>query len=227
MAEQTKPKSYPKISKAAWFYLRDRAQKSPSIKITSSVVMATFSLSSQGSARDNIVKPLTALDIIDDDGSLTELGKLWRNEDTYANACQKIVAAWYPDDLVGMEDAAAVERWFTAQGFGASNARQMAATYKLLIDAEIPEDVSLGQQKKSSNGKNKAVASSQSVSKPKLAQTAVSKQEATHRADTPSQPETPVGPSLQMNLQIHLPSNASAEQIDTIFASMAKHLYGK
>ena len=227
MAEQSKPKSYPKIVKAAWFYLRDRAENTPSIKITPSVVMATFSLSSQASARDNIVKPLTMLGIIDDDGSLTELGKLWRNKDTYSDACQKIIATWYPDDLIGMDDAAAVERWFTAQGFGASNARQMATSYKLLVDAAIPDDVSLGVQKPSNGKAKKDTINTQPVSKPKATQASSTKQEVVNRAEHASTPSHAMGPSLQMNLQIHLPSNASAEQIDTIFASMAKHLYGK
>lgn len=34
------------------------------------------------------------------------------------------------------------------------------------------------------------------------------------------------GPSLHIDVQIHISPEASAEQIDQIFASMAKHLYG-
>jgi hypothetical protein len=35
-----------------------------------------------------------------------------------------------------------------------------------------------------------------------------------------------VGPPLHIDVQIHISPEASAEQIDQIFASMAKHLYG-
>lgn len=34
-------------------------------------------------------------------------------------------------------------------------------------------------------------------------------------------------PSLHIDIQIHISSEASAEQIDQIFASMSKHLYGR
>lgn len=35
------------------------------------------------------------------------------------------------------------------------------------------------------------------------------------------------GPSLHIDVQVHIDSSASPEQIDQIFASMAKHLYGR
>ena len=34
-------------------------------------------------------------------------------------------------------------------------------------------------------------------------------------------------PSLHIDVQVHIDATASAEQIDQIFASMAKHLYGR
>ena len=44
-------------------------------------------------------------------------------------------------------------------------------------------------------------------------------------------PVTPSGdgraPNVHLDIQIHIPADASLEQIDQIFASMAKHLYGR
>ena len=34
-------------------------------------------------------------------------------------------------------------------------------------------------------------------------------------------------PSVHIDLQIHISPDASPDQIDSIFASMAKHLYGR
>jgi hypothetical protein len=34
------------------------------------------------------------------------------------------------------------------------------------------------------------------------------------------------GPALHIDIQIHISADASGEQIDQIFASMSKHLYG-
>jgi hypothetical protein len=35
------------------------------------------------------------------------------------------------------------------------------------------------------------------------------------------------GPAIHINLQIHISADASPEQIDQVFASMAKHVYQK
>ena len=45
-------------------------------------------------------------------------------------------------------------------------------------------------------------------------------------ATVPTSPAT-VGPSLHIDVQVHIDSSATPEQIDQIFASMSKHLYGK
>ena len=39
-------------------------------------------------------------------------------------------------------------------------------------------------------------------------------------------PRTGAGPALHIDMQIHISADSNAEQIDQIFASMAKHLYG-
>jgi len=45
--------------------------------------------------------------------------------------------------------------------------------------------------------------------------------------DLLSQEAESPGPSLHIDVQVHIDSTATSEQIDQIFASMAKHLYGK
>jgi hypothetical protein len=219
-------KTYPKFSKAAWFTLRDRAQKSPSAKITPSIVQAMFNMASADSAKDNIVRPLRLVNLIDDDGALTELGQLWRNDDTYGEACQQILSAFYPADLEHLGDVAAIERWFTGQGFGASNARQMASTYNMLSAPSIPTEVPQPAAKK--NGKTATPdRKTTEAARPlvKNAQRSTEIGRALTGAIDETAPRNDGPPSLQMNLQIHLPSDATADQIDTIFASMAKHLY--
>ena len=43
----------------------------------------------------------------------------------------------------------------------------------------------------------------------------------------PAKPQETPGPSLHIDIQIHIDSSATSNQIDQIFASMAKYLYGK
>ena len=46
--------------------------------------------------------------------------------------------------------------------------------------------------------------------------------DASSKSDPP--PSLP-DPNLQLSIQIHIPADATPEQVDHIFASMAKHLY--
>lgn len=52
---------------------------------------------------------------------------------------------------------------------------------------------------------------------------------ALHAPLTPTMPPAPTSgsPSLHIDVQVHISADSSPEQIDQIFASMAKHLYGK
>jgi hypothetical protein len=40
-------------------------------------------------------------------------------------------------------------------------------------------------------------------------------------------PRTPAEPTVHIDINIHIDSSASSEQIDQVFASMARHLYGR
>jgi hypothetical protein len=46
------------------------------------------------------------------------------------------------------------------------------------------------------------------------------------RQETGGKQEDPTGPALHIDIQIHISPEASPEQIDQVFASMAKHVYG-
>lgn len=46
-------------------------------------------------------------------------------------------------------------------------------------------------------------------------------------APAQDRPAGVVSPSVHIDIQVHISPDASAEQIDKIFESMAKHLYGR
>lgn len=139
-----KPNSYPKVPGKAWAALRKRAVAAPTIKITGDAVAALLEMSNEKSAMDNIVYPLRRLGLIDDDGALTERGGKWRTDAGYGDACDEILADVYPEALSqltgdnGAPNPPAVRTWFDQQGFGASNAKQMARTYLMIASKEIP-----------------------------------------------------------------------------------------
>lgn len=50
---------------------------------------------------------------------------------------------------------------------------------------------------------------------------------ATEAPQTPQVPSSSSGPEVHIDIQIHISPESSAQQIDKIFESMAKHLYGR
>ncbi|HZN15569.1 MAG TPA: hypothetical protein VFB78_14970 [Acidimicrobiales bacterium] len=180
-------------------------------------------MGSPKSAQNNVVSQVQRVGLIDDDGALTARGNKWRLDASYGDACQEILDDVYPGDLAaltddaGAPDASAVRRWFDHKGFGESNARQMAATYTLIATKQVPDGaVSDGVKKvakKATQASARPTRSSSSgaaeVSKP----------------PPPVDPPPPAGPNVHLDIQIHIPADASPEQIEHIFESMAKHLY--
>lgn len=216
--------SYPKVPARAWSLLRSRAVTAPSTKFTPTSVAAMLGMSSPKSAGDNIVYPMRRVGLFDEDGALTARGNKWRVDSTYGDACQEILDEIYPAELAGFTnadgepDVSQVLTWMQHKGLGNSNARQMAATYTMIADKKIPT-IPTSQPKKTKQARP-SKASREPV-------------EADEVVDVVTQPapalppprQSSNGPNIHLDIQIHIPVEASADQIEQIFASMAKHLY--
>jgi hypothetical protein len=97
---------------------------------------------------------------------------------------------------------------------------RVAATYAMIAAKTLPEAPSPSASKPSSNGsrRKKSAAAEKSAAQR-------SGNDASSKSDPPSPPPSLPDPSLQLSIQIHIPADATPEQVDHIFASMAKHLY--
>jgi hypothetical protein len=218
--------SLPKVPAKAWAILRSRAAAAPSIKFTPSAVAAMLGMSSPDSARDNILSHMRKLGLIDDDGGLTQRGNKWRIDSSYSDACQEIIDNVYPSELAVLvddqnaPDIQKITTWMQHSGLGSSNARQMAATYVMIAQKNVPEAPSAQQKKVPKTAPAKALAKKSST---KVATDATPEV----LNSPPAEPVHPTsnGPNIHLDIQIHIPVDASTEQIDQIFASMAKHLY--
>jgi hypothetical protein len=223
--------SYPKVGSAAWRQLRARAASTPSTKFTSPYVATLLNMGTPDSAANNVVLPMRRLGLLEEDGSLSALGQKWRNDSTYAEACQEILDAVYPDELAsltdggGRPDKALVATWLQHQGLGESNARQMAATYVLIASKEISNGTTAESdsgggrrrpQKTAVKGK-KSSSKNGSIEAPRVPE----EEEEQRREDS----QNSGFPNVHLDIQIHIPATATPDQIDQIFASMARHLY--
>lgn len=188
-----------------------------------------FEMASPASARSNIIRPMMMLGIFDEDGSLTSLGNKWRNDATYGEACQEIIDKVYPAELAalvssdGSPSASQVKTWLSHNGFGESNATQMAATYAMIASKHVPEAPSATDEKKTTPAKR----SDPAKKAPAQPKQVLVETPAPPKDDPVVQPPASISPGIHLDIQIHVPAEASAEQIDAIFRSMAKHIYGR
>jgi hypothetical protein len=220
---------YPKISLKAWRTLRAKAASAPTSKFTPDVVATLMDLSSPESALGNTVRPMRRLGLIDEDGALTDRGRKWSVDTSFGDACQEILDEIYPDDLEAMTDedghpdTAQVKTWFRLQGFGDSNARLMAGTYVFVASKEIPEPPAAdsGRANRSESSPAKSAAAKSTTTREAAQPLAT----AANEPPSPGRPDK--GPTVHLDIQIHIPADATPEQIDQIFSSMARHLYAK
>ena len=175
------------------------------------------------------VSPMRRLGLIDEDGVLTDRGKKWRVDSSFADACQEILEEIYPEELGaltgddGSPDAAQVKTWFSLQGFGDANARQMAATYVMVARKQLPESPGADSAKakpKAPRAKKPAEKSPEQTATEKPLDVVVNEP-----AAPPAKADG--GPTVHLDIQIHIPADATPDQIDQIFSSMARHLYAK
>ena len=223
---EDKKKGYPKITQANWFGLRDKLKQRVPAEISASYVASALRMA-EASARANVLSPLKTLGIISEDSKPTELAYDWRDDTKYPEVCEKIVESTYPQelqDLFHSADAPLSEltSWFMRDAkVGEPAAKMFASTYLLLLQKK-PEDAK--DVTKTKTTKAKAIrnsSASEEVTKTKKE----SPGEKEHIDN--SLPKGNTGtffPRLHIDIQVHISPESSAEQIDKIFESMAKHL---
>lgn len=235
MAEEKK-KGYPKIPRSSWFLLREKFKQRTPERVSPSYVATALSMS-EASASANIIPPLRAFGLVDEAGKPCDLAYDWRDDSKYSAVCNQILEATYPQelrDLFHEADAPVknVESWFARDAkVGNAAARQYAATYLMLLEADL--DKAKEQQNapkpKRRDAKGRSVkASANPVSKtvpssPSQISEAVKPREYALSPDDESSKRGFL-PKLHLDIQIHISPDSSPEQIDKIFESMAKHL---
>lgn len=231
-AEAVEPKSFPYMSVATWATLRRAFFKNVPSKVTKNYLATALSVS-EGTA-GNVLPQLRNIGLIDKDGVPTGLANDFRFDTSYAAACKSIVTSIYPDELRdlfpdGDADVDSVAHWFMRHtGSGLTASKYPARFYLHLVSGELPSEDLLPRAAKSSkpNTATKAAkAAKPSEKQPQPVQVSIESQPPA--APAASKPRHQEGPSLHIDMQVHIDPAATSEQIDSIFASMAKHLYGR
>jgi len=230
MAEEKK--SYPKIPRNNWFLLREKFKHRTPEKVSPSYVATALEMS-EASASANIIPPLRAFGLIDDEGRPTDLAYDWRDDDKYSDVCKTIFEAVYPQELRDLFhdpssiNVKGIESWFARQmRSGAAAAKKSAAAYVLLLEADLSKAKAAREAKstKPNNGAEKKTVKSpaQKASTSSPVKTPVSPPPVVETHGTGGKPT--FSPKLHVDIQIHISPDSSPEQIEKIFESMAKHL---
>ena len=216
--------SYPNVPIKTWWLLRKQFLQTMPNQITPSYLVAVLG-GKERSVKGNVLSPLKALGLVGDDGRPTDRAKLWRDDTRYPEVCHEIREELYPaelrDALPGPEiDQEVAIRWFMSDtGRGQQAAAKMARMYSLLTAA----DPSGGDEVKPSKPRRRRRAGSKKQPQPAPPPDDPSK------AGNQSKPQnlvTNLGmPEMRLNVEIRIDASVTPEQIEMIFASMAKHLY--
>lgn len=216
MAEEKQ--SYPQIPSRVWWGIRDVFKARPSARLTEQTLASQLSV--QPSAAKAYLKQMQIVGLVDENGGATEIASKWRNDPTYSEAVEEILAHTYPKELIdaypsGSADLKKVTEWFQYGGLGAGAARNKASTYVLIADG-YPNDAEKappGRERKSVKDRPTGSEETRVQRKP-----AAATQGRSQKNDRISFPE------LNLNIQIHISADATTEQIEAIFAAMNKYL---
>lgn len=220
-------KNFPNIPVMHWYNLRAQFKKSIPGNITPNYLMAVLDMTDI-SAKTNILPSLRLVGLIDNEGKINqELAKKFRDDEQYPKFCEETIKKVYPQGLLDAfpdknVNRDRVKRWFMNHtSVGESAAARIVAFYIALVEAN-PTPVSPASTSKQKEVKPNAT---------KVQVKSASKNVVTPKPETKTQetkqPENKPnsGPDLNINIQIHISSDASPDQIKSIFENMAKYIY--
>ena len=230
MSETEERKSYPMLSPSHWWKLRTKFHQSIPGVVTDSYLATVLDMA-ENSARSNVMPFLKTFGLINNDGKPTELVKQWRDDEGYSGVCKTILDATYPQELIHAIDGAATgrpkaERWFqNKSGVGHQAASRMASIFIVVYEGDLskaPDERKASATKRAAKSDQAATKRTNKVAMPKRVAPAP-QEPPEHESGARRGPSN--GPDVNINLQIHISSDASPDQIEQIFMSMSKHLY--
>lgn len=224
-------KAYPLLTSGVWWQLRERFKRAMPTLVDRDYIQTVLGVTVKSAG--NYLGQLRMIGLVDAQGKPTDIARDWRLDDHYADACGAIVKNCYPAGLLEAvpdpgEDKVAAQRWFMRQGAGEGTARLQASFLALVSSAELSDTPATSNSEKKQTPRRPA----KTTPKPEPSPAKSAEEPATKgRVETGSGASqgnaAPKGPDLHIDIQVHISADATPDQIDAVFASMAKHLYGR
>lgn len=225
---------YPHINEAAWWKLRKKFKERLPGVVDAPYLRGVLGYNEK-SAR-NLIPQLKSVGLIDDDGKPTDLANRWRNDNQYAAVCEEIVDAVYPPGLRdAFHDADSsrddVADWLAhATKSGEGTAQGFARFYLLLLKADASAaEVKAAPAKTPTRSPQKEAGAHrrrpQNAARTEhTARTEDDQEEHASNGVQPPRAARSINPSVHLDFNIHIAPDSEPELIESIFASMAKHL---
>jgi len=218
--------AYPMLPVPHWWKLREKFRQSIPGVVTDTYLASTLGME-KVSARANVLPYLIDVGLIDKDGKTLDLAKKWRDDAQYAQVCAQIIEHVYPEELRSAasdpkKDRDVARRWFAGSGAGAVAVGRMLNFYFALLEA----DASKGKEAVS-QGSSTGIKKKSNLAKPKSAKRKFETVPANSNDTPPSGGTTTRAssqPEIHINIQVHISSDATPDQINEIFRGMAEHL---
>lgn len=226
--------SFPKIAESSWWKLRDLFKRKVPAIVTSTYLATALSMG-EASASSNLISPFKKIGIIDDDGKPTDLAYDWRDDHKYRLVCETLIEKYYPQeirDLFHSPDAnlQQLTNWFMSHArCGEPAAKMFARFYLLLLKADLKEAEAAASKESKANTpkaatKKKPLKPAATTAESVTPVASPEQESSSTPSARPSVTQFSNSPELHINIQLHISPESSAEQIDKIFESMAKHL---
>lgn len=224
MAEK---ESFPKFPESNWWAIREQFKKTLPITVTATYLQSLLHLNSVKSAQ-NLIAPLRQFGLIDQENRPTLRANQWRLDSSYEVACREIVDEVYSQELRDLfvdpaVDIVSLREWFMTKGLGQTAASMAAATYALL-KRPLGELVATGKKPAAPSATRNAPKANAGLRVDREDSSPVERQVDRRDHDLQNTTRGPAGPTIHVDLQIHISPEATPEQVDAIFASMAKHM---
>jgi hypothetical protein len=230
-------KVFPYIPDSSWWKLRRKFQQAPPKGVVDSGFLSSL-LDITEPAAANLIGPLRAVGLIDEANRATDRTLAWRDDEQYRQATLDMIASVYPQGLMDVApppepDRETVKKWFArTTGNGEAAVRRMTQFYVLLAAGDpagaeqqerpAPRATAKAQEARIAVPGRQAAAPPRAATSAKAAKATPAAVKETHQGGSNHQL-----PDVHIDVQVHIDPAATAEQIDQIFASMARHLYGK
>lgn len=227
----TSEDSFPTLSSSVWWRLRRKFNSNfPKSAISDEYLASVLEMKKVSVRNNGILANLKLMKLLDEESKCTERANIWRIDEKYTQVCQDILKDVYPQELLDIgtspENRNSIFNWFKSKkGAGDSQASKLTQMYLLLANPDLSQqdkDAAKSSTKNSNNKKGND--KKQDVTSEKEQSSQIYRETAADNRVGEGTATTSFAPALNINIQIHISADSTAEQIDQIFASMAKHL---